>query len=268
MSRIARALLWTVTWVLVALSVMPFVLMGITAFQHTTRLGFEIDPAALTLDNFVNLMTTQGFGTAMFNTIVVVLIACVLNNIVCALAAYGFTKRAFPGSEALFGVYLLTMMIPGQVTMIPLFLIFREAGILGGYLSLALPVVNAFGVFLIRQFMISIPDSLMEAARIDGASDWRIFVSIILPIIKPVLITLTVFTFLTTWNDFLWPLVSINDDSMRTVTLAVSQLKGAFETQYGMVMAGTTVAFLVPFLLYIFLQKSFVEGATSSGVKG
>ncbi|GAB77969.1 carbohydrate ABC transporter membrane protein 2, CUT1 family [Austwickia chelonae] len=268
MGRLSRIVLWAATALLVISAALPFVLMLLTAFQRTTTLRFEIDPDALTFGNFADLMTVHGFGQALVNTTVVVLIACALNNIVCATAAYGFAVRPFPGSKTLFAVYLLTMMIPSQVTMIPLFLIFREAGLLGGYLSLALPVVNAFGVFLIHQFMVSIPVSLFEAARIDGASDRQIFVSIVLPIIRPVLVTLTVFTFLTTWNDFLWPLVSVNDDSMRTVTLAVAQLKGSFETQYGMVMAGTTIAFTVPFLVYVLLQKAFVEGVASTGVKG
>ena len=117
---------------------------------------------------------------------------------VCALAAYGFTFMPFRGSKALFWIYLATIMVPGQVTMILMFILFRDLGILGGYVSLALPVVNAFGVFLIRQFMVSIPPSLLEAARIDGASDLKIFLSIIVPIIRPVLVALTVFTFLTT----------------------------------------------------------------------
>lgn len=129
-------------------------------------------------------------------------------------------------------------------------------------------MVNAFGVFLIRQFMTTIPLSLLEAARIDGASDLRVFWSVILPIIRPVIVSLTVFTFLTTWNDFMWPLISLQTNERTTVTLAISQLQGAFTSQYGMVMAGTTVAFLVPLVVYVVLQRQFVQGVTASGVKG
>lgn len=268
MGRLGKWAMYAVVALLVAMAVLPFALMVITAIQATTRLEFTIRPELLTLDNFVRLFTTNNFGSALLTSSIVVVIAVVLNNIVSALAAFGFAFKPFPGSKTVFWIYLATIMVPAQVTMIPMFILFRELGILGGHLSLALPVINAFGVFLIRQFMSSIPPSLLEAARIDGASDLRIFLSIIVPAIKPVLVALTVFTFLTTWNDFLWPLISLQDGTRSTVTLAVSQLKGNFLTQYGMVMAGTTIAFLVPFIVYAVLQRQFVEGVTASGVKG
>ena len=259
-------MLWAVTAVLLAMAVLPFALMIVTAFQKTTSLRFSVQD--FTVSNFVELFTVHQFGTAIVNSLLVVVIACALNNMVCALAAYGFVNLGFPGQNKVFWVYVATMMVPAQVTMIPLFIMFREMGILGGHLSLALPVVNAFGMFLIRQFMLGIPDSLLEAAMMDGASNWRIFVGIVLPLIRPALVALTVFTFLTTWNDFLWPLISIQSDSARTVTVAIAQLKGSFTTQFGMVMAGTTVAFIVPFIVYVVLQRQFVQGVTSSGFGG
>lgn len=267
-ARIGKGILWFFVAVLLVLAVAPFLLMVVSSLQETTKLTFFITPERFTLENYVNLFTVQGFGSAILTSAIVVVLACVMNVIVCSLAAFGFAFKRFPGSEVLFWIYLGTMMIPAQVTMIPMFIMFREMGILGSHISLALPVVNAFGVFLVRQFMYSIPPSLLEAARIDGASDLRVFLTIILPLIKSVLVALTVFTFLTTWNDFMWPLISLTSDQTRTVTLAVSQMTGAFETQYGMVMAGTTIAFLVPFLVYVFLQRQFVEGVTSSGIKG
>ncbi|WP_216395512.1 carbohydrate ABC transporter permease [Arcanobacterium phocae] len=267
-SKIGRVTLWAFVGLLVIIAILPFVLMVSTSIQHTTRLTFGVDLHLLTADNYKNLFAVQGFGQALLRSASVVTIACVLNALVCSLAAYAFAFKRFPGSEALFWIYLATMMIPAQVTMIPMFVLFRQLGLLGTSVSLAIPVVNAFGVFLIRQFMVSIPPSLLEAARIDGASDWRIFCKIILPAIRSVLVALTVFTFLTTWNDFMWPLISISSDQSRTVTLAVSQMTGAFETQYGMVMAGATIAFLVPFSVYVVLQRQFIEGVTSTGVKG
>ena len=136
------------------------------------------------------------------------------------------------------------------------------------HLVLALPVVNAFGVFLVRQFMVNIPDELIEAARIDGCSEFKIYYSIVLPLIKPVLVSLTVFTFITTWNDFIWPLISITDSNKSTLTLALAALQGNYATKYGLVMAGAALVFLPPFILYILLQKQFVEGIALSGVKG
>lgn len=253
---------------LMLLACLPFVLMFITSIQQTRRMTLSIDFASVTLSNYVNLFTQNGFLAALITSGIVVVIACTLNALVGAMAAYAFEKRRFPGSEALFWVYIATMMVPGQVTLIPLYTIMREIGMLNTHLALALPVVNAFGVFLLRQFMTGVPDEMLAAARIDGANEVQIFGRIVLPMMMPALITLTVFTFLTAWNDFLWPLVSITDSSMQTVTLAAANLQGRFATEYGLVMAGAAVAFSVPLIMYTILQRNFVEGAASSGLKG
>lgn len=267
-SKVCKVIVYAIITLLLILAVLPFLLMVITAIQHTTSLRFNIDFDSLTLDNFVKLFTVQDFGGALMTSAIVVVMAVVLANICCSLAAYGFLFKPFPGSNKVFWIYLATMMVPSQVTFIPLFIMFRETGLLGGYWSLALPTVNAYGVFLIVNFMKSVPISLIEAAKVDGAGDLRIFWSIVLPVIRSVIIALTVFNFLGVWNDFLWPLISLQGSDKTTVTVAVSTLKGSFITQYGMVMAGTTVAFIVPFIVYCVLQRQFVEGVTSSGVKG
>ena len=184
------------------------------------------------------------------------------------MAAYGFEKKNFPGRELLFRVYLLTLMIPGQVTMIPVFLMMRDLGLMNTFVALILPSCDAFGVFLIKQFMGSVPDALLEAAEIDGAGEIYKFTQIVIPLITPALVSLTVFTFISSWNNFLWPLVICTDSNMHTLTVALSLLKGRFETNYGLVMAGSTMTFIFPFLLYVFLQKQFVEGIALSGIKG
>ena len=254
--------------VLAAVAVLPFLFMAATSIQKTTRIALTIDWSKIDLTNYARLFQDYGFTAALMTSAIVVVISCALNAVVCSLAAFAFAKKPFPGSEALFWVYVATMMVPPQVTLIPLYTIMRDVGLLNTHLSLALPVVNAFGVFLIRQFMQSIPDDLLDAARIDGARDLQIFFRIVLPLIKPTIVALTVFTFLTVWNDFLWPLVSISKDSMQTVTLAAAKLQGRTQVEYGLVMAGAAVATIVPFVLYMFLQKQFVEGVTSSSVKG
>ncbi|AOZ72571.1 sugar ABC transporter permease [Boudabousia tangfeifanii] len=266
--KIGKFILNFIVAILLILSVLPFILMVLAAFQHTQTLDFKIRWDALTFDNFATLFQYHGFGSAMLLSASVVVIACVMNIIVCSLAAYGFTFKRFPGSEAMFWIYMATMMVPRQVTVIAMFVLFNKLGILGTTISLALPAIDAFGVFLVRQFMQGIPESLLEAAKIDGATDWMIFRKIILPLVKPVLTALTVFTFLATWNDFLWPLVSLGSDESQTVTLAISKLQGAFLTEYGLVMAGTTIAFSVPFIAYVLLQRQFVEGVAASGIKG
>ena len=263
-----RWLSGAVLLVLAAVAVLPFLFMAATSIQKTTRIALAIDWSKIDLSNYTRLFQDYGFAGALLTSAIVVTISCALNAVVCSLAAFAFEKKPFPGSEALFWVYVATMMIPPQVTLVPLYTIMRDVGLLNTHLALALPVVNAFGVFLIRQFMQSIPDDLLDAARIDGASDLQIFFRIVLPVIKPTIVALTVFTFLTVWNDFLWPLVSISKDTMQTVTLAAAKLQGRTQVEYGLVMAGAAVATIVPFILYMFLQKQFVEGVTSSSIKG
>lgn len=258
----------TVLGAAVFVALLPFLFMVVTSIQRTTMITVAFDPAKFTLDNYARVFADGGFGAALVTSIIVVTLACLVNAIVCSLAAYAFAKKPFPGSEALFWVYIATMMVPGQVTLIPLFIMMKNLGLLNTYVSLFLPVINAFGVFLIRQFMESIPNEMIEAARIDGANEMQIFGRIVLPAIRPAIVALTVFTFLTTWNDFLWPLVSITNEKMQTVTLAVANLQGRYMTDFGLVMAGATVSFLVPLAMYFILQKQFVEGITSSSVKG
>lgn len=252
----------------VVMACLPFVFMFITSIQQTRQITIAIDPDSVTLGNYVQLFTRNGFLAALITSGIVAVIACTLNCAVGAMAAFAFEKRRFPGSEALFWVYIATMMVPGQVTLVPLYTIMRELNLLNTHLALALPVVNAFGVFLMRQFMTGIPDEILNAARIDGANERQVFMRVVIPMMTPAIITLTVFTFLTSWNDFLWPLVSITDSEMQTVTLAAANLQGRFSTEYGLVMAGAAVAFLVPLIMYAILQRRFVEGVASSGLKG
>ena len=152
--------------------------------------------------------------------------------------------------------------------MIPVFLMMRDLNLMNTYFALICPSVDAFGVFLIKQFMSSVPDELIEAGQIDGAGEIYTFTKIVIPLIKPALVSLTVFTFISAWNGFLWPLVICSDSKMQTLPVALSLLKGKFDTNYGLVMAGSTLTFIFPFLLYAFLQKQFVEGIALSGVKG
>jgi multiple sugar transport system permease protein len=184
------------------------------------------------------------------------------------MAAYGFAKKHFRFRESLFMFYLATIMIPGQVTLIPIFTIMRNIGLMNTYPGIFLGAVGAFGIFLIRQFMLGIPNELLESADIDGCGEVRKFIIIIIPLTKAAIISLTIFTFMGMWNDFLWPLVIIQKTEMQTITLALSILKGNYVTNYGLVMAGATITFLPSFILYLILQKQFVEGITLSGIKG
>ena len=265
--------MWTLVFLLVLLLVLagamlPFFFMVVTSLQDTDNVSLNFSTTRMNLSNFVSLFTSYDFGSAILTSAIVVVLACTMNLVVTSLAAFAFEKKPFRGSEALFTVYIVSMMIPAQVTIIPMFTIMRNLDLLNTHLSLALPIVNAFGVFLIRQFLSTIPDELLEAARLDGASDLRIFRTIVLPLIRPVLVALTIFTFISTWNDFLWPLVSITDSQMQTVTLAAANMVGNLTQEYGLIMAGSLVSFLAPFVIYIILQRQFVAGVTASGLKG
>lgn len=249
-------------------ALLPFVYMCLVSFTQKNALDLRFAGETYTLKNYINVFANLNIGRALFNSVIVTGGACALNMIVASMAAYGFTKKQWKGRDQIFMLYLATLMIPGQVTLIPVFSIMKSVNLLNTHVALMLPIVNAFGVFLIRQFMIGIPDELIEAAKIDGCGDFSIFLKIVIPLIKPVLVSLTIFTFITNWNDFLWPLVTCTDEKMHTLTLAISALKGNYSTNYGLVMAGSTLAFLPPFLLYLVLQKQFVEGIALSGIKG
>ena len=247
----------------------PFVYMVVMSFTQATTLNIRLsDINFMDWSNFHYVFTRSGFSRALLNSIIVVACSCFFNCLVASMAAYGFEKKNFPGKEALFRVYLITLMIPGQVTMIPTFLIMNRMNLLNTYFALVVLIINAFGVFLIRQFMSGVPNELLEAAQVDGCPDLRIFFRIVIPLIQPVLVSLVVFTFVTSWNDFLWPLVSTTKSEMYTLTVSLSLLKTQYRTNYGLVLAGATVSFLFPFVMYTVLQKQFVEGIALSGIKG
>ena len=183
-------------------------------------------------------------------------------------SADGFEKKLFPGRKFIFQIYMISLMIPGQVTMIPLFVIMKNVGLLNTRTALVITMIGAFSVFLVKQFMNGIPDELIESAQVDGCPEYRIFIQIVMPLLKPVVITLIVFTFISAWNDFLWPLIAATETEKYTLTVALSVLKTQYSVNYGLIMAGSLITFIFPFILYIFLQKQFVQGIALGGVKG
>lgn len=250
------------------LAMAPFIYMMLVSLTQKTVLDLNFENADFSFVNYNRVFRNFNLATNLANSTIVTVSACVLNCVISSMAAYAFAKKKFPFRDQLFNIYLATLMIPGQVTLIPVFTIMKKLGLMNTYPALFLPIINAFGVFLIRQFMVTIPDELLEAASIDGCGENRIFISIVIPLIKSVMVSLMLFTFITCWNDFLWPLVIVTKPERQTLTLAISALKGSYSTNYGLVMAGSTLTFLPPFLLYIFLQKQFVEGIAMSGIKG
>lgn len=266
--NLVRGLIALVLVFLALLAFTPFLYMCIISLTQKSTLDLNFAGVDFNFNNYVRVFKNLNIARNFLNSVIVTCGACILNCVICSMAAYGFSKKRWPGRDKVFALYLATLMVPGQVTLIPVFLIIKQLGLMNTHLALMLPILNAFGVFLMRQFMMNVPNDLLEAARIDGCSENRLFLRIVIPLIKPVIISLTVFTFITSWNDFLWPLVTCTNQNMQTLTLAISALKGNYSTNYGLVMAGSVLAFLPPFILYIFLQKQFVEGIALSGVKG
>lgn len=249
--------------------IFPFVYMVFMSLTQSKSLHLTLSDISLeNISNYRYVLTQRNFSRALWNSIVVSVLGCTLNCLIASLAAYGFEKKRFPGKEKIFALYMMTLMVPSQVTLIPVFVIMRDLKALNTYFALTVLIIDAFGVFLIRQFMDTIPDEMIEAAQIDGCPDLKVYAQIVLPLLKPVLVSLTIFTFINMWNSFLWPLVAATKSDMYTLTVALSLLKTQYAVNYGFIMAGSTVTFAFPFVLYIILQKQFVEGIALGGVKG
>ena len=268
-----KSTVWRAVWgiillVPVATALLPFVFMALKSFEETYFLAMTFNWKFMSLNNYRIVLSTRSFPRYLLNSGIVTVCACFFNCLFCLMAGFSFEKKKFPGKEIIFLLFIVTLMIPGQVTLIPLFVIMKELKLMNTYPAMFLPAINAFGVFLMRQFMVGLPDELLEAAEIDGSGEVNTFTKIVIPLSKPVLVSLTVFTFISNWNDFMWPLVITNTSSMQTLVVGLSTLYGSRDLNYGIVMAGAMLTFVIPFVLYIILQKQFVEGIALSGVKG
>ncbi|OGU72731.1 MAG: sugar ABC transporter permease, partial [Ignavibacteria bacterium RBG_16_34_14] len=185
-----------------------------------------------------------------------------------SMAGYAFAKYRFKGKNQLFNLLLSSMIIPSQVTMLPLFLMLKSMGLINTYMAIIIPgLANIFGIFLIRQYVMSIPDSLLEAARIDGATDFQIYRRVIIPLATPILVTLAIFTFLGTWNDFLWPLIALTDNSMYTLPVALANLMGEHTKDPELMMAGSVLTIIPVIIVFLVLQKYYIRGIMMGSVK-
>ncbi|MFG1954038.1 carbohydrate ABC transporter permease [Micromonospora sp. NPDC048830] len=225
-------------------------------------------PTDLSLETYASVLQARNVPRWFLNTLVYSVTSVVFVLLLAAMAGYAFAKKSFPGREAMFWSFLAMLMVPYHITLIPTFIIVSKAGGVNTYWGLIIPTLaNAQATFLLRQFIRSIPDELIDAARVDGASDLRIFLRIVLPLCKPVLATLGVFVFLWHWNDFLWPLIVGQSPEMRTLTTGIAGLMQE-KQPLNVALAGSVVALLPIFVAYLFAQRYFTEGVTSSGVKG
>jgi len=270
--RQIRTVLLHVPVILVAIvTLVPFLAMLSKSFEGGGGVlteALRLIPKEPTIKWYVDLFKEVNFLVHFKNSIIVSFSITFLNLLFCSMAAYAFAKMRFLGRDKLFTLFLATMMVPGQITMIPVFLFLQKLGLLNSYWGLILPMsVTAFGIFLIRQYMMTIPNELIEAARIDGCSDFRIFRSVILPLCRPVLATLGVFTFMGAWNDFLWPLIIMVDESLYTLPVALANLNDQNMTKFSLLMAGSVVVIIPVVLVFLFAQKYVIRGIATTGIK-
>jgi multiple sugar transport system permease protein len=254
------------------LTLVPILWMVLTAFKSAPEVAARpptILPEVWHPENFVAAWNAAPFGQYLANTVFIAGSVMVLEVVTSALAAYGFARLRFPGRDALFLLYLGTLMIPRQVTLIPQFILMRELGWIDTYQGLIIPqVFSAFGTFLLRQYFLTIPWELEDAARIDGASRFECFRRIILPLSGPALATLAVFVFLFQWNNLLWPLVMSNTDRTRPIAVGLRAFQGQYATDWNLLMAAAAMATVPVVALYLATQRWFVRGIALTGFGG
>ena len=254
--------------------IFPFYWMLKTSFLTDSQ-ALEMPPKLwfsfpLYFGNYKEVFELAATGRAICNSLFIAVVSTAGVLFTSSLAAFAFAKLRFPGEKKLFGLIFATMLIPSQVTLIPLYVVFSKIGWVDTHLPLIVPqiMVNAYGVFLIRQFMVSVPDSYIEAAKLDGAGYLRIYAGIMLPLCKPALVTLGMFTFVGNWNNFVGPLIYLNTEELFTLPLIINSFRSAYAVDWGLLMAGSTVAVLPLLLIYLFAQRSFIEGIAATGLKG
>lgn len=270
--RLSDLLLYLALVLGAVLVVLPFVYMLSTSFKPLSEVfatPVKWIPSELKWDNYTIVWDEHPIGRYFKNSIIVAVCVTVLNLLTCSLAGYSFAKFDYPGRNLMFGVVLATLMIPLASMIIPLFMVVKSLGWVDSYWGLILPAgTSAFGIFLMRQHMLTIPNDLMDAARLDGASEPRIFAGLILPMSKTALSSLAIFIFMWNWDSFFWPLLVTTDDHYRTLPLGIALFESSYGTNYPQLMAVALMAMLPVLIVFLVLQRNFIEALTMSGVKG
>ena len=272
MNTRGRVLLYGLLTVLLVVVIAPFVWMILGSFKTQGELLQSPPtwwPETVTLDNYTQLFSRLNFKQYFFNSTVVAVCVTAGNLLFCSMLGYALAMLDFKGKKILFIVVMGTLMIPGVVTFVPLFVLVANIGLIDTLPGLILPFLAApFGVFLMRQFFLGLPRDLLDAGRVDGAGELRIFRQIFLPLAGPALATLGILTFLGSWNNFLWPLVVAQEESKFTLPVALSlYAKGQNSTQYGLLLAGATVVIIPVLVVFLIFQKRFIEGIATTGLK-
>ena len=269
---VRKVLLYALLIIIGIIMVVPFLWMISTSLKEqydTVKIPPVWIPNPPRWQNYVDLFTQQPMLQFMLNTIKIVFFVVLGQLFFSSLAAYSFARIKFKGRTVMFFFYIATLMVPGQVTMIPTYLMFAKVGLVDNHIVLILPAFfSAFGVFLLRQFFMSLPKELEEAAEIDGCNPFTTYYRIMLPLIVPAMLTLGVFTLMNAWNDYMGPLIYLTTPEKYTMTLGIAYFKGVYTTQWNLVMAGSVLSVIPILVAYLCAQKYFVEGIAFSGVKG
>lgn len=271
--RIGKFFVYLILILIAAAMLLPFLWM-LSASIKTDREVFQMNPFVWIPEtprwqNYVDIWTKIPFATFVKNTVFLTIVVTILQLLTSSFAAYSFAKLNFKHKNLLFMAYIATIAMPWQVYMVPQFIMMRSFGLNDKLLAMiCLQAFSAFGVFLMRQFYMGIPDSLCEAARIDGMSEYGIYAKIMLPLSKPAISTLTIFTFVNTWNDYLGPLIYLKTEAKKTIQLGLKMFIGQYSSEYGLIMAGSVLSLIPVLIVFLCLQKYFVEGVANTGVKG
>jgi len=271
-TKALRAVLYVILVIMAMLMLIPFVWM----FSASLKLDKDVFifpiqwiPTNPRWQNYVDIWNRIPLAKFVLNTVKLTLIVTALQLLTSSFAAYAFAKLDFKGKDVLFLAYIATIAVPWQVYMVPQFMMMRSMGLADTHLAIVcLQAFSAFGVFMMKQFYEGIPTELCEAARIDGMSEYRIWFTIMLPLAKPALSTLTIFTFVNTWNDFMGPLIYLTTESKKTLQLGLRMFISQFGSEYGLIMAASVLSLIPVLIVFLSLQKYFVEGVAASGVKG
>ncbi|XVQ06812.1 carbohydrate ABC transporter permease [Spirillospora sp. CA-255316] len=273
--RVRKPLLYVIASLGLLLMAAPLLWMTLSAFKTKKDLTASPPvwlPSQWTLSNFANLLDQLDIPRYFMNSLIVAVLVTVCNLLFCSMIGYALAKLDFTGRSKVFGIVLVALMVPGNLLILPLYVLMNGLSLIDSYAGLVLPfAAQAFGVFLMRQFMQSVPDELLEAARIDGAGEWYIFARIAIPLVKPALATLTIFTFLGSWNNFVWPLVATNDAAKYTLPVALATFANdpnrTIAGGNGMLMAGSLLVVLPVLVVFVALQRHFTQGIATVGLK-
>jgi multiple sugar transport system permease protein len=267
-----RAGAYTLLVIITVLTLLPLVWMMSSSLKYDTdvfSVPIQWIPRSPVWSNYVRIWEKIDFARFTFNSFKLSIVITIIQVITSSFAAYGFAKCRFKGRNALFFLYIATIAIPWQVYMLPQYVEMRMMHLTNSHLGYVfMQSFIAFGVFLIRQFYVSIPDELLDAARIDGLNEYGIYFRVVLPLSKPVLATLSIFSFVTIWNDFMGPMIYFDSMRNKTIPLGIRLFLGQYSTEYGLIMAASVLSLIPVFVVFMFFQRFFVEGIATSGLKG